>query len=106
MQRSYGSSAQPVVLDRILRAYGIDLGGYLEELALGAKASAPPGRHSTVDLGPEDTSTRGYEHVAPHQPGVAMMTQSRGGSNAKAKRELGWQLVFPSWRRGFVEGLG
>jgi nucleoside-diphosphate-sugar epimerase len=38
--------------------------------------------------------------------GVAMMTQSRGGSNAKAKRELGWELVYPSWRRGFVEGLG
>jgi nucleoside-diphosphate-sugar epimerase len=38
--------------------------------------------------------------------GVAMMTQSRGGSNAKAKRELGWQPVYASWRRGFVEGLG
>ncbi len=38
--------------------------------------------------------------------GVAMMTISRGGSNAKAKRELGWQLEFPSWRRGFVDGLG
>jgi 2-alkyl-3-oxoalkanoate reductase len=38
--------------------------------------------------------------------GVSMMTQIRGGSNAKAKRELGWQPVYPSWRRGFVEGLG
>lgn len=37
--------------------------------------------------------------------GVSMMTQSRGGSNAKAKRELGWQPIYPSWRRGFVEGL-
>jgi 2-alkyl-3-oxoalkanoate reductase len=34
------------------------------------------------------------------------MTQIRGGSNAKAKRELGWKLNYPSWRRGFVEGLG
>jgi nucleoside-diphosphate-sugar epimerase len=38
--------------------------------------------------------------------GVSMMTQIRGGSNAKAKRELGWQPIYPSWRRGFVEGLG
>jgi nucleoside-diphosphate-sugar epimerase len=33
---------------------------------------------------------------------VAMMgTQSRGASNAKAKRELGWELRYPSWREGF-----
>jgi len=38
--------------------------------------------------------------------GVSLMTDVRGGSNAKAKRELGWQPVFASWRRGFVEGLG
>ncbi len=29
-------------------------------------------------------------------------TQSRGASNAKAKRELGWTLRYPSWRQGFV----
>jgi 2-alkyl-3-oxoalkanoate reductase len=34
-----------------------------------------------------------------------MMTEVRGASNAKAKRELGWQLRFPSWRLGFREGL-
>ena len=38
--------------------------------------------------------------------GVSMMTKIRGGSNMKAKRELGWQPIYPSWRRGFVEGLG
>ncbi len=38
--------------------------------------------------------------------GVSMMTRIRGGSNAKAKRELGWQPIYPSWRRGFAEGLG
>jgi 2-alkyl-3-oxoalkanoate reductase len=38
--------------------------------------------------------------------GVSMMTKTRGGSNAKAKRELEWQPRYPSWRRGFVEGLG
>jgi 2-alkyl-3-oxoalkanoate reductase len=34
---------------------------------------------------------------------VAMMTEVRGGSNAKAKRELGWQPAHPSWREGFAE---
>lgn len=38
--------------------------------------------------------------------GVAMMTSIRGGSNAKAKRELGWRPIYSSWRQGFVEGLG
>jgi 2-alkyl-3-oxoalkanoate reductase len=36
---------------------------------------------------------------------VSMMTEARGASNAKAKRELGWQLLYPSWRKGFVDGL-
>jgi nucleoside-diphosphate-sugar epimerase len=38
--------------------------------------------------------------------GVVMMTESRGASNAKAKRELGWRLAHPSWRTGFRVGLG
>jgi nucleoside-diphosphate-sugar epimerase len=33
---------------------------------------------------------------------VMMATESRGASNAKAKRELGWKLRYPSWREGFV----
>jgi nucleoside-diphosphate-sugar epimerase len=37
---------------------------------------------------------------------VTMMTEGRGFSNAKAKRELGWELRYPSWRQGFAEGLG
>lgn len=37
---------------------------------------------------------------------VVMMTEVRGASNAKAKRELGWELRYPSWRQGFREGLG
>src|SRR6266516_2229435 len=34
--------------------------------------------------------------------GLVMMTESRGASNAKAKRELGWTLRYPSWRQGFA----
>jgi len=33
---------------------------------------------------------------------VMMGTEARGASNAKAKRELGWELRYPSWRQGFV----
>jgi nucleoside-diphosphate-sugar epimerase len=38
--------------------------------------------------------------------GVLMMTQIRGASNAKAKRELGWTLRYPSWRQGFPATYG
>jgi 2-alkyl-3-oxoalkanoate reductase len=33
---------------------------------------------------------------------VVLMTEVRGASNAKAKRELGWTLRYPSWRQGFA----
>jgi nucleoside-diphosphate-sugar epimerase len=36
---------------------------------------------------------------------VTIMTEGRGFSNAKAKRELGWELRYPSWRKGFKDGL-
>jgi len=36
---------------------------------------------------------------------VTMMTEGRGFSNAKAKRELGWELRYPSWRQGFKAEL-
>jgi 2-alkyl-3-oxoalkanoate reductase len=39
------------------------------------------------------------------EPLVSMMTEGRGASNAKAKRELGWKLIHPTWREGFVNGL-
>jgi hypothetical protein len=33
-----------------------------------------------------------------HHIGVSMMTEIRGSSNAKAKRELGWVPAHPTWR--------
>jgi len=56
-------------------------------LALGAK----PPRHVPVWLG----------RLATGEVGVSMMTQIRGASNAKAKRELGWEPRYRSWREGF-----
>jgi nucleoside-diphosphate-sugar epimerase len=35
------------------------------------------------------------------QAAVVMATESRGASNTKAKRELGWAPRYPSWRTGF-----
>jgi nucleoside-diphosphate-sugar epimerase len=35
--------------------------------------------------------------------GTSLMTQIRGSSNARAKRDLGWQPAHPSWREGFRE---
>lgn len=36
------------------------------------------------------------------EAGVRMMTEVRGASNEKAKRDLGWRPAHPSWRQGFV----
>jgi nucleoside-diphosphate-sugar epimerase len=33
---------------------------------------------------------------------VVLITEARGASNARAKRELGWTLRYPSWRQGFA----
>jgi nucleoside-diphosphate-sugar epimerase len=40
--------------------------------------------------------------LAAGEAGVVMMTELRGASNAKAKRELAWQPQHPSWRQGFA----
>jgi hypothetical protein len=34
---------------------------------------------------------------------VALMTEARGASNAKARRELDWAPGYPSWRDGFPD---
>ena len=36
---------------------------------------------------------------------VSLMTQIRGSSNARARRELGWAPRYASWRAGFATGL-
>jgi nucleoside-diphosphate-sugar epimerase len=38
--------------------------------------------------------------------GVAAMTRAQGASNARARRELGWEPQYPSWREGFAADLG
>jgi nucleoside-diphosphate-sugar epimerase len=43
--------------------------------------------------------------LAAGQAATIMMTEVRGATNAKAKRELGWRPRYSSWRRGFAQGL-
>ena len=59
--------------------------------ALAAAIGAKPPRHVPAWLG----------RLAAGEAGVVMMTEIRGASNAKAKRELGWQPAHPTWREGF-----
>ena len=67
---------------------------WLTELARALGAKAP--RHVPVWLG----------RLAAGEVTVSMMTEIRGTSNAKAKRELGWTPRYPSYRDGFRHGLG
>jgi 2-alkyl-3-oxoalkanoate reductase len=66
---------------------------WLPELAKAVGADPP--RHIPAWLG----------RLAMGEPGLFMMTKIRGASNAKAKRELGWQPAYRSWREGFLKGL-
>jgi nucleoside-diphosphate-sugar epimerase len=45
---------------------------------------------------------RWLARLAGGEMAVLMGTEARGASNAKAKRELGWTLRYPSWRAGFA----
>ena len=49
---------------------------------------------------------RWLARIVAGETATVMMTEARGASNAKAKRELGWQPRYASWRQGFAEGLG
>ena len=60
--------------------------------ALGAK----PPRHFPVWLA----------RLFAGEANAVMSIESRGASNAKAKRELGWTLRHPSWRQGFADAYG
>jgi nucleoside-diphosphate-sugar epimerase len=43
--------------------------------------------------------------LAVGEVGVQWMTEARGSSNSKAKRQLDWQPTWSSWREGFRHGL-
>ena len=53
-----------------------------------------------VGAKPPRRAPRGLARLAMGE-GLAMMTESRGASNARAKKDLGWTLRYPTWRQGF-----
>ncbi len=63
---------------------------------LAAVLGAKPPRHVPAWIG----------RLAAGEVGVVMMTESRGSSNAKARRELDWEPAHPTWRSGFAETAG
>jgi nucleoside-diphosphate-sugar epimerase len=62
---------------------------------LASSLGAEPPRHVPVWLA----------RIAGGEASVALMTRVCGGSNAKAKRELGWEPLYPTWRDGFRNGM-
>jgi nucleoside-diphosphate-sugar epimerase len=63
--------------------------------ALAEAIGAKPPRHVPAWLG----------RLAGGDAAISIMTQVRGSSNAKARRELGWEPRHGSWRQGFSEAL-
>ncbi len=61
---------------------------------------------SALGAKPPRRIPRWLGRLAAGEMATLMMTEARGASNAKAKRELGWELRYPSWRQGFAQGLG
>jgi 2-alkyl-3-oxoalkanoate reductase len=61
---------------------------------------------SALDAKPPRRVPRWLGRLAAGEMATVMMTDVRGASNEKAKRELGWQLRYPSWRQGLAQGLG
>jgi nucleoside-diphosphate-sugar epimerase len=62
-----------------------------------------PGIAEMIDAPPPRRVPKWLGRLVAGQPGVIMMTELRGQSNAKAKRELGWAPRHPSWREGLAE---
>jgi nucleoside-diphosphate-sugar epimerase len=65
-----------------------------------------PALASALDAKPPRRIPRWLGRLAAGEAATIMMTEARGASNKKAKRELGWQLRYPTWRLGFAQGLG
>jgi 2-alkyl-3-oxoalkanoate reductase len=55
-----------------------------------------------LGAGPPRRFPRWLARLVAGDVAVVMGTETRGASNAKAKRELGWEPRYPSWREGFV----
>jgi nucleoside-diphosphate-sugar epimerase len=61
---------------------------------------------SALGAKPPRRVPRWLGRLAAGEMATVMMTDVRGASNEKAKRELGWKPRYASWRQGFAQGLG
>jgi nucleoside-diphosphate-sugar epimerase len=61
---------------------------------------------SALDAKPPRRIPRWLGRLAAGEMATVMMTEVKGASNEKAKRELGWQPRYASWRQGLAQGLG
>ena len=59
-----------------------------------------------LHAGPPRRIPRWLARLAAGEAATLLMTEARGSTNDKAKRELGWQPRYASWRQGFAQGLG
>jgi nucleoside-diphosphate-sugar epimerase len=62
-----------------------------------------PAAANAVGAKPPRHVPRWLGRLVAGEVGVVMMTEVRGASNEKAKRELGWQPRHASWREGFAQ---
>jgi nucleoside-diphosphate-sugar epimerase len=65
-----------------------------------------PALASALDAKPPRRIPRWLGRLAAGEAATLVMTDVRGASNEKAKRELGWKPRYASWRQGFAHGLG
>jgi 2-alkyl-3-oxoalkanoate reductase len=65
-----------------------------------------PALAAAIGAKPPRRIPRWLARLVAGKAGVALMTEARGASNAKAKSELGWALRYPSWRQGFRAAYG
>lgn len=65
-----------------------------------------PALAEAIDAKPPFRVPRWLARLFAGEVGVVLMTEIRGASNAKARRELGWTLRHPSWREGFETAYG
>ncbi|HEX2411805.1 MAG TPA: NAD(P)-dependent oxidoreductase [Solirubrobacteraceae bacterium] len=61
-----------------------------------------PAAASTFDAKPPRHVPRWLGRMLTGEAMTVMMTEVRGASNARAKRELGWRPSHPTWREGFA----
>ena len=61
-----------------------------------------PGMAAAIGAKPPRHVPRWVGRLVAGEAAAVMMTELRGASNAKAKRELGWQPRYASWRDGFA----